>query len=80
MPDRRNAHQPPAASQRRIIFNLPVALPDQTANERIYALPPDLFLEPQTEYKISLEIPVQNKTVRLFAFNFHTDDDAPLAF
>jgi len=69
------------ASRLCMIFDQPVAFPDGAANERIYALPADLILEPQTEYKISGTIRAQNKTTRLFGFNFHTDSQGrPAAY
>ncbi len=80
-PDRRSKHKPAAASQRRVTFDRPIQMPDKNTTERIYALPPDLVLEPQTEYKISGWIQEPKKTIRLFAFNFHTDNAGrPAAF
>ena len=77
----RGNHKPVEAFKRRVTFNLPVSLPDKSAGERIYALPPDLILEPQTEYKISGWTQDQKKTIRLFAFNFHTSSNGrPAAF
>ena len=58
---------------RRLTFNQPVSFFDPCAYERIYALPPDLILKPQTEYRISGWIRGRNKSVSLFEFNFHTD-------
>ena len=53
---------------------------DSSACERVYALPSDLRLEPQTEYKISGWIQ-EKETVRLFMFNFHTNHDGqPVAY
>ncbi len=78
---RRGNHKPAAAGQRHLTFDLPISFPDQSACERIYALPPDLVLEPQTEYKISGEIQEQEKAVQLFAFNFRTGSDGrPAAY
>ena len=78
---RRGNHKPAAAGQRHLTFDLPISLPESSAGERIYALPPDLILEPQTEYKISGEIQEQKKIIRLFAFNFHTGSDGrPAAY
>jgi hypothetical protein len=78
---RRGNHKPAEAVHQHLTFDLPISLPEPSAGERIYALPPDLILEPQTEYKISGKIQEQKKTVRLFAFNFHTGSDGrPTAF
>jgi hypothetical protein len=78
---RRGNHKPAEAVQRHLTFELPVSSPDQSVCERIYALPPDVILEPQTEYKISGEIQEQKKTIQLFAFNFHTGSDGrPVAY
>ena len=63
----------PAQNQQPITFGLPLSDADHSAWERIYALPHELTLEPQTEYKMSCYVQEQNKTVRLFAFNFHTN-------
>jgi hypothetical protein len=69
------------ASRLGVTFDQPVAFPDGAANERIYALPAGLILEPQTKYKISGAIRAQNKTRRLFGFNFQTDRDGrPAAY
>jgi hypothetical protein len=65
----------------RFTFNLPVSLPDECAWERIYALPPDLVLEPQTQYRISGWIGDQGKNIRLFEINFYTNSRGrPAAF
>jgi hypothetical protein len=78
---RRGDHQPADTFKRRLTFNFPISFPDKSADERVYALPPNLILEPRAEYKISGWILEQNKIVRLFAFNFHTGSDGrPAAF
>ena len=41
--------------------------------ERVYALPPDLILEPQTVYRISGRIRAPKKNTRIFSFAFRTD-------
>jgi len=64
---------PAEASGLRLTFKFPVSLPDQPAYERVYALPPDLILEPQTEYQISGWIWDQGQNTRLFEFNFYTN-------
>ncbi len=57
---------------RQIIFDQPLALPE-SANERIYALPVDLKLEPHAEYTISGWLPDEPHAGRLFNFSFYTD-------
>ncbi len=64
---------PVVALGRHLTFNRPVLLPDDPSYERIYALPSDLILKPQTEYRISGWIRDRNKGVSLFEFNFYTD-------
>jgi hypothetical protein len=78
---RRGDHKPVDAFKRQITFNLPLSFPDESSGERVYALPPDLTLEPQAEYKISGWIQDKKKTSRLFAFTFHTSSDGrPAAY
>jgi hypothetical protein len=78
---RRGDHEPAAALRRQMIFNLPISFPDQDSGERIYALPPDVVLEPQAEYEISGWIQDQKKTIQLFDFPFHTGADGrPAAY
>jgi hypothetical protein len=57
----------------RLTFNLPVSFPDKCAWERIYALPPDLILEPKAEYQLSGWIGDQGENNPLFEFNFYTN-------
>jgi hypothetical protein len=65
----------------KLILRQPVSFPNSDANERIYALPPDLHLKPQTEYKMTGAILEQNKTIQLFAFNFYAGGDGqPAAY
>jgi hypothetical protein len=66
---------------RRFTFNAPVSFPGRNSDERIYALPTNLILEPQTEYEISGWTRHQKKTIRLFSFTFHTGRDGrPAAY
>jgi hypothetical protein len=69
----RGNHKPVEVFKRRITFNLPISFPDKSAGERVYELPADLILEPQTEYKISGWIQGQWKNIRLFGFKFYTN-------
>jgi len=65
--------QPAAvAPSRKLTFNRPISFPDASACERVYALPPELVLAPQTEYDIRGWIQEPSKTIRLFDFDFHT--------
>ena len=58
-------------SPEQLVFNHPLPLPDMPANERIYALPPDLQFEPHSQYQISGC--VQGKRGDpLFEFPLHT--------
>jgi len=64
-----------------LVFNHPISLSDHCAYERIYACPPDLILEPQTEYQISGWLPDLLPRKFLFEFDFYTDDHGrPAAF
>lgn len=66
---------------RHITLDRPLPLPEGRANERIYALPADLKLEPLAEYSISGWVQEQSKTSQLFTFSFHTSRDGqPVAF
>ncbi|MGD0251984.1 MAG: alkaline phosphatase family protein [Verrucomicrobiota bacterium] len=65
--------KPADASEQHLTFNRPISLLDESAYERVYALSPDLVLEPQTAYQISGWIRDQEKNIHLFEFTFHTD-------
>ena len=68
-------------SPQQVTFDQPLSMADSSANERIYAAPADLKLEPQTEYNISGWIQDQPGAGKLFTFSFHTDTDGrPAAF
>jgi len=69
----RGDHEPVEAPGLRLTFNLPVSFPDPCAYERVYALPSDLILEPQTEYQLSGWIGDRGKIIRLVEFNFYTN-------
>ena len=78
---RRGDHEPAAFSDSNSTLDRRLSLPDNSADERVYALPPDLILEPQTEYKISGWIQEQKKIIQLFGFNFRTGSDGrPVAY
>ena len=74
-PSRRGDRQPAENFTRHVTFDLPISFPQKNAGERVYALPPDLILEPQTEYEISGWIHAQKKMIRLFDFTFHTSSN-----
>jgi hypothetical protein len=79
--NRRWAAKPAITLGRHLTFNHPISLPDPCAYERIYALPPDLILKPQTEYRISGWIRDQNESISLFEFIFYTDNQGrPAAY
>lgn len=65
--------KPIDAFERHLTFNLPLSFPDRCAYERVYALAPDLILEPQKMYWISGQIRDAKKIIRIFKFAFHTD-------
>jgi len=65
--------RPAAVLGKHLTLNRPVSFSDPPAYERVYALPSDLILKPQTEYRISGWIRGQSKSFSLFKFNFHTD-------
>jgi hypothetical protein len=69
------------ASERHFTLNLPISFPDRCAYERVYALPADLVLEPQKEYRISGRVRDQKKNIRIFEFTFRTDSRGlPVAY
>jgi hypothetical protein len=78
---KRGNHEPVDAPGLHLTFNPPVSFPDKCAWERIYACPPDLILEPQTEYQLSGWIGDQGKNILLVEFNFQTNSRGrPAAF
>ena len=69
------------ASEQHITLNLPISFPDRCAYERVYALPADLILEPQQEYRISGRVLDQEKNTQIFEFTFRTDSRGlPVAY
>jgi hypothetical protein len=75
------ATRPATMLGRHLTFNQPATFLDPPAYERIYVLPPDLILKPQTEYRISGWLRDRDKSVSLFEFNFYTDSQGrPAAF
>jgi hypothetical protein len=71
-PDRCSGKKTPPTQQQRLVFNLPIFDADNSRDERIYALPPEVNLKPQTEYKIYGWIQEPKKTLQLFDFSFRT--------
>jgi len=61
-------------TKEKLTLSPPLLRADTSATERIYALPAEFQLEPQTEYKISGWIE-EKRAVRLCTFNFHTNRD-----
>ncbi|MGA3283846.1 MAG: hypothetical protein ABSD57_05235 [Verrucomicrobiota bacterium] len=77
----RSDPRPVVALGRHLTFNRPISLPDKCAYERVYALPPDLVLKPQAEYRISGWIRDRNKSISLFEFTFRTNSHGqPVAY
>ncbi|MGA2247179.1 MAG: hypothetical protein ABSH48_19485 [Verrucomicrobiota bacterium] len=52
----------------------PLALAESGSEERIYALPEDLKLEPRTEYYLRVRLPRAAKSGAAFGFSFRTND------
>ncbi|MDB6124199.1 MAG: hypothetical protein JWQ71_3192 [Pedosphaera sp.] len=57
-----------------LTLNFPISFPDPCAHERVYALPPDLILEPGKAYRISGRITDLKKQIQIFNFGFRTDN------
>ena len=77
----RGSRKPALAPGRHLTFSNPISLPSQRAHERVYALPPDLILEPHTQYQISGWLDAGGRGDFLFEFDFYTDDRGrPAAF
>jgi hypothetical protein len=75
---RRYSTSPPP---RKIILDQPVAMAADGGNERVYALPADLKLEPGSEYRLSVRILNAAKAGRAFDFPFRTDEQGrPVPF
>jgi hypothetical protein len=73
--------RPMDASERHFTLNLPISFVDKCAYERVYALPADLNLEPQKEYRISVQVRDREKNIRIFEFTFRTDSRGqPIAY
>ncbi|MGO8927266.1 MAG: alkaline phosphatase family protein [Limisphaerales bacterium] len=70
---RRGDPEPIDASEKHLTLNLPLSLPGNCSYERIYALPPDLMLEPQKAYWISGRLRDGKKNLGIFKFAFRTD-------
>jgi hypothetical protein len=68
-------------SPRQVTLEQPLLSADSSPNERIYAAPAGLKLEPQTEYEISGWVKGRAEAGQLFGFSFHTNKDGtPAAF
>jgi hypothetical protein len=70
---RRGDPKPIDASVSQLTLNHPLPLAGSCSWERVYALPPDLMLEPQKEYRISGRLRDQKKKIGIFKFAFRTD-------
>ena len=73
--------RPNGAAERHLTLDLPISLPDNWSDERVYPLPSDLILEPEKEYWISGRIRDREKDTRIFDFAFRTDSRGlPVAY
>jgi hypothetical protein len=73
--------EPGDSLEQRFSLSAPLAIPDSTSYERVYALPPSMVLATQKEYRITGWIENGGKTVRLFSFAFFSDARAkPAAY
>jgi hypothetical protein len=70
---RRGDPKPFDSSERYLTLKLPLSFPDRCSYDRVYALPPDLSLKPQSSYRISGRIRDQKKEIQIFKFTFRTD-------
>jgi len=78
---RRGDPPPIAASEQHSTLTHPLAFSDPSAYERVYALPSDLVLEPEKEYRISGRIRGPEADPKIFDFAFRTDNRArPVAY
>jgi len=59
---------------RQLTLDQPLALAASGSNERVYALPTDLKLAPQTEYNLSVRLPRAAKSAKPFGFAFRTNE------
>jgi hypothetical protein len=77
----RGSSKPALASGRHLTFSDPISLPGQCACERVYALPPDLILEPHAQYHFSGWLDDGGRSDVLFEFDFYTNSRGrPAAF
>jgi hypothetical protein len=73
---RRGDPQSIGAREQRLNLTHPIAVTDNSAYERVYALPPGLVLEPEMEYRISGRVRERNVVPKIFEFTFRTDNRA----
>jgi hypothetical protein len=70
---RRGDSKPMDASERHFSLHLPLSSPNGHSYERVYALPPDLILEPKKCYRLSGQIRDQKRNIQIFKLTFRTD-------
>ena len=70
---RRGDPKPIGASERHWTLNRPLPFPDGRSYERVYALPPELVLEPTKCYRLSGRIRDHKESTQIFKFAFRTD-------
>ncbi len=71
---RRGGGIPISSTEQHWTLNLPIALPNPSICERVYALSSDVVFAPGEEYLISGQIRDGNSSNRIFSFAFHTDN------
>lgn len=62
-----------------LAFDKPISFSENAPNERVYALPPGLKLEPQTQYEITGWLQNNPRAGRIFNFQFYSDQDGRVA-
>ena len=62
-------------------LHAPIVLPGRNSCERVYVLPPELTLEPQQAYLISVRLRGGKTSAEVFTFAFRTDSRGlPVAY
>lgn len=78
---RRGDPQPLGVGEQRLNLTRPIAFAGLSACERVYAVPQELVLEPEKEYRISGRVNRQGAGRKIFEFAFRTDGRAqPIAY
>jgi hypothetical protein len=73
--------KPRVGHERHVTFDKLISFPVDCPYERVYACPPNLGLEPQADYDISVWVEGANKNAGRFEFEFRTDANGrPVAY